>query len=174
MSQGQSLDLSGERLSAESYGQMILWKSGAEFALFASLPARFTGADQSTIDAWSRFGSTYGCMVQIFTDIQSTFSPDGLNDLLKGKHSLPVIYTREQLQGEALADFERNLILSARGDRQALERAMTTMQACGAVRYSLERVELYRHRASAALPVILGDLGIDDPLRSIIRQFSVI
>lgn len=177
MSLGQFDDLESERCvaGADDYLALIAHKTGAEVAFFASAPALLAGLPQAVDEAWQRFGVQFGCMVQLFTDIQSTFDAGPGNDLRRRKRTLPVLYTCEALAPDARLAFEQDLIqAAATGGDEALPRLFERMHACAAVRESLTRVELFRYRAAAALPVPLESLAGEHPLRRLLKSCSIL
>jgi geranylgeranyl pyrophosphate synthase len=176
MSEGQFADLGSVDAvrTVEDYSQMIRLKSGAEVAFFASAPAVLAGLCEPDAEAWGRFGSLFGCMAQLYSDVHGAFSESSRNDLYGGKRTLPVIYTLENLPDSAAARFSEDLAGAASGDAEALGRAIRHMNDAGAARFCLSRVELLRHRAVSSLPPVLAELSVDHPLRTVLRQFSVI
>ena len=175
MSQGQFRDLESARAvnSTSDYLTMLGEKTGAEIRLFASAPVILGDMTATIKDAWREFGMQFGCMAQLFTDIRGTFESSSRNELLKGKRTLPVIYTLESLTGDRRNEFKRDLELAAAGASDAVERAIDQMHECEAVHYSLSKVELLRHRAASALPINLGDLELHHPFRSLVKSYSV-
>lgn len=176
MSNGQFDDLESHAVvqTSADYFAVIGGKTGAEIALFASAPAMLAGLPDATIAAWREFGMQFGCMVQLFSDIQSTFVEATRNDLTRGKRTLPVTHTLESLGPAERAMFERDLELVAAGAADAGARAVERMHDSSAVFYSLSRVELLRYRAAAALPIALDELDREHPFRRLLTSLSVV
>lgn len=175
MSDGQAADLdSANRVHGiDDYIALVRRKSAAEFGLFAATPAILAGADSGTVAAWTRFGFAYGTMVQVFSDTVSSIVEGPRNDLLRGKRTLPVLHVLERTRDEHHASFVADLDRAAEGDQAALEHVIDAMSRHGAVRASLEKIELLRFRAAKALPVALADLPQDHALRVLMRACSV-
>jgi len=176
MSEGQSADLESPRSvqTVDDYMALVRRKTGAEFALFASTPAILADADGDTIGAWVRFGFAYGAMSQVFSDTASTVVDGPRNDLRNGKRTLPVLHALGAMGEPEHFSFVADLDLAALADQTAVTRAIEAMIAAGAVRKSLEQVEVQRFRAMKALPVLLTDLGAQHPLRTMLRSCSVL
>lgn len=176
MSRGQFSDLDSARAvrNVADYELLIQQKSGAEIGLFAAMPAVLAGLPEDQVVGWEEFGAVYGCMAQLFTDIESAFSDSPANDLIMGKRTLPVLHTLGLLEGSELEAFRHDLDVAASGDARAVTRAVQRMTEHGVARFCLSRVELLRHRATNCLPVKLAELLIDHPLRDVLRQFSIV
>ncbi len=176
MSDGQAADLdsAGCVRSTEDYIALVRRKSAAEFGLFAATPAILAGADAETVAGWTRFGFAFGTMVQVFSDTVSSLTHGPRNDLRSGKRTLPVLHVLERAGDEDHASFAADLDSAASGDQAALERAIETMTRHGAVRASLETVELLRFRAAKALPATLTDFPNDHPLRRLLTACSIV
>jgi Polyprenyl synthetase len=176
MSLGQmdDLDSASQVQSSDDYMRVTKLKTGAEIALFASAPGILAGLPDETIKIWREFGTHYGCMVQVFTDIKSTFDTDSRNDLQRGKRTLPVTYTLESLDSTGRSRFERDLELTALGERAAMDRVFQRMHDCQALFFSLSRMELLRYRASSALPESFDVIGQQHPFKRLLASYVVI
>ena len=176
MSHGQFADLgcATEVRNCEDSLAVIRQKTGAEVALFASIPALLAGLPEQDVAAWRMFGMQFGSMVQLFTDIRSTFDESPVSDLLRGKRTLPVMRTLATLPETSRNCLERDLAKLAAGNREPLTRVIESMHAASAAFSSLMHVELFRYRAAAALPVPLENYPRIHPLRRLLRSLMVI
>jgi geranylgeranyl pyrophosphate synthase len=176
MSEGQARDFESAAVvdSCEGYLDLVRRKSGSEFALFASTPAILAGADPETTSAWLRFGLEYGTMVQMFNDTVSTIAEGPRNDLLDGKRTMPVLHTLDCSGDQVHLNFRSDLDMAAKGDQLAVTRAIEAMVGAGAIRFSFTQVELFRYRASRALPVKLAEIEASHPIRLLLSACSVI
>jgi len=176
MSEGQSADLDSPRSvrTIDDYMALVRRKTGAEFALFASTPAILAGADDETIGAWVKFGFAYGAMSQVFSDTVSSVNDGTRSDLRNGKRTLPVLHTLAQISDDDRTSLARDLDLAARGDDPAVSRVIDAMTSAGAIRFSLERIEVLRFRAAQALPVKISTLAPTHAIRSLMGSCSLL
>lgn len=176
MSHGQFDDLESATSvrTADDYCALIARKTGMEIAFCAAAPAVLADLPGTVDDAWQHFGLQFGCMVQLFSDICSTFEQGPRSDLRRGKRTLPVLVTLAALDDDVRPCFEDELARTAAGDDAAQACAIARMHGCAAVRESLMRVELFRYRAAAALPIALDSLPPEHVLRRLLKSCSVV
>jgi len=147
---GQHLDIShtGDlAVTEELYMKIISLKSAttAECACYTGALLGQAGPD--SLDKFARFGHNLGMMSQIVNDIQGV---TGGKDIIRRKITLPVIYALSQTRGETYRRLERAF-------SQETETAIQPGQIkdllfqCGAVHYSVLRMELYKQRAAGIL-----------------------
>ncbi|MCQ2069833.1 MAG: polyprenyl synthetase family protein [archaeon] len=162
LARGQQFDIENEHklVSEERYTETIFLKTSVLFAAAAAGGALCGGADEKTVDAINKYALDMGLGFQMFDDylgVAGDSSKTGKsvgNDLRKGKCTLMVTYTLENLKDEAkLAKFKSVLNNMEATDAEVRE-AMEIMREIGAIAYNKKAAEDKIASAKAYLDIL--------------------
>jgi geranylgeranyl pyrophosphate synthase len=144
---------------------MVAAKSGEEVALFASLAARFAGADAAQIAHYEEMGRALGTAAQLTSDCDDLFVNPHSKDLAAGTRTLPIALGLERITGPARDEFV-SLLERARTDAAAGIEVRTRLRDAGVLAPCTLYIEIYRQRGLAALEAA----GAREPARSRLRR----
>jgi geranylgeranyl pyrophosphate synthase len=149
-----------EHVTLEDSRTMAERKSGAEYALFASVGATLATEDPSTIEAYAAFGSCFGIAQQFINDAQDIWGDKGARDLLTGKRTLPIVHALSTLRGEQLR-LLRKLLEASRESTEHHDGVRSLLAEAGSLRYTSLIVWLYQQQARG----YLASVSPRDPAR---------
>lgn len=152
-------------VSAAAVEESVASKSGEEVALFASLAARFGGADASQIAHYEAMGRALGTAAQLTSDCDDLFVNPHSKDLAAGTRTLPIAFGLERMTGPARDELV-TLLDRARTDAGAGLEVRTRLRDAGVLAPCTLYIEIYRQRALAALDAA----GAREPARSRLRR----
>jgi len=149
---GQHADLSArEGYDLKGYLRMVGAKSGRCFSLASRAGARCATDDTDILLRYDAFGYNAGILIQIADDLEGFHAPIDRGDLLRGQHTLPVIYALAVASPPEHTRLEQWLSQARAGDQEAAKQARQLMIALGTEVYLRAEVTRYRCRALAAL-----------------------
>jgi geranylgeranyl pyrophosphate synthase len=128
----------------------IAAKAGEGGALFASLAARFAGADDERAEHYAAMGRAFTTATQLVSDCDDIFAAPHSRDLAAGTRTLPIAVTLERLAGPARDEFAA-LLDRARTEADAGVKVRARIVEAGVLPLCAFRIEVYRQRALAAL-----------------------
>ena len=153
ISAGQFHDLVNPKMTLKQYWQAAEAKSGAFFALACRTGARLAGADESRINAFSRFGLQVGLLVQLLDDLEDLNPPPGKGPAHFGpetNRSIAFIYAREVLPLEAKQHLDEVLKTVSQTD-SSRDELLSILDNSGAGLYLATEKERHLHLAQLAL-----------------------
>jgi geranylgeranyl pyrophosphate synthase len=139
-----------ENVSLEDSRAMAEHKSGAEYALFATVGASLATEDHTTIEAYAAFGSCFGIAQQFINDAQDIWGHKRGHDLSNGKRTFPVVHALSTLRGEKRKRLQK-LLAAARGSTQYHDGVRDLLAEAGSLRYTALIVWLYQQQARGHL-----------------------
>ncbi len=154
---GQDLDLRGEVSTIEDYWRMISNKTANAFAWACQAGAICGTSDLALIEACRCYGYHLGIVLQLFDDIQGTWEPEGMGDLICGKITLPVIYglvTYHKRRSELVKIVSNNRMA------KESERVRDILDSINAREILLSAALKERELAIAALDRCIGENGV--------------
>lgn len=173
MCAGQSLDLSGSRLSLEQSWSVAEAKSGVFFGLGCRLGAFAACGDRQTAEKFYQYGHALGMLVQIEDDLDGLWGkPNKRSDLAQGKFSLPVAFAVSTGSEEWVAELLA-LLAQARMDYNAEESARGMVLKQGALLYLLLEAEKQKQAAETALENLSLDHAARETLLKLIDRPDV-
>jgi geranylgeranyl diphosphate synthase type I len=148
---GQHLDLSlspDEAILEEKYLRVIAMKSASVMECACYAGAMLTTANEDLINSFTIFGHNLGMASQIANDIKGVVS---LNDIKRGKITLPAIYALSQTDGE-----NRRLLEKAFRNRSGIlefnpDRIRDLLYSTGAIQYAFIKEEMFKQLARDGL-----------------------
>ncbi len=172
LTEGQFLDMSFEErrdVTVEEYLRMIQGKTAALIGAGIAIGALIGGATPQQQTALQQFGQEMGLAFQIRDDVLGIWGDPAVtgkaagNDVLRGKKSLPLLYTRNHaLVGEQLRVVMDNNMTMAH-----LPFAMELLDQAGARDYAEQALVEHHRTALAALAEVLGDRISSSPLAAL-------
>jgi geranylgeranyl pyrophosphate synthase len=151
---GQHLDLSVSRNEAileENYLKVIAMKSASAVECACYAGAMLASTNQELVNSFTIFGHNLGMASQIANDIKAVVS---LNDIKRGKITLPAIYALSQTVGETHHLLEK--VFSDRPGRLEFDpdRIRNLLYSTGAIQYAAIKEEIYKQRARDTLTLL--------------------
>lgn len=157
LSKGELLQLQLQNnggFSEDNYIEVIRNKTASLFATCCRFGALSVGADETTVEAFARFGELLGICFQIKDDIFDYFhdlnigKPTG-NDIREGKITLPLLYALRS-GGEEAENFRR-IILEKDFTTENIESLIEFAKAKGGIEYAESRMREFYNKALAEL-----------------------
>lgn len=144
-------------LSVPDYLRIISMKTAALFRVSTELAARLNRAPGSMVDALRIYGDAIGTAYQIYDDCLDLFGSEAGfgktlgTDLKKGKLTLPVLHTLQQLNPADLARVSEALLHGNADDHEAILRRVVEM---GGHLYSVRKAQELLEKADKSLEVL--------------------
>ncbi|MDX6766767.1 MAG: polyprenyl synthetase family protein [Candidatus Methylacidiphilales bacterium] len=144
-------------LSVSDYLRIIGMKTAALFRISTELAGRLNRAPESMVDALRIYGESMGTAYQIYDDCLDLFGTESGSgktlgtDLKKGKLTLPVLHTLQQIGGAERDRVSEALLHGNEADRAALQRRVVEM---GGHRYSVRKAQELLEKAEKSLEVL--------------------
>jgi geranylgeranyl pyrophosphate synthase len=166
---GQHLDLSStsqKKLSEEQYFEIMHMKSASTIECACRVGAILASADQQTVDKYTKFGYYLGMASQIANDIQGVTSG---SDIIRRKMTLPSIFALDKGSSEVSRQLE-GLYFHSSGPVPNLSETIRSLFQCGAVYYSLVKMQLFKQQALDFLSEVESSGKSVSPLKLFIEQ----
>lgn len=165
LSKGELLQLQLQNnggFSEDNYIEVIRNKTASLFATCCRFGALSVGADETTVEAFARFGELLGICFQIKDDIFDYYDssevgkPTG-SDMREGKITLPALYVLKNSD----TDFAKGLMARLSEGYTMCEAEVAELialaKSAGGVDYAMSRIEDFRAEALAAIPSTITD-----------------
>ena len=165
LSKGELLQLQLQNnggFSEDNYIEVIRNKTASLFATCCRFGALSVGADETTVEAFARFGELLGICFQIKDDIFDYYDssevgkPTG-SDMREGKITLPALYVLKNSD----TDFAKGLMARLSEGYTMCEAEVAELialaKSAGGVDYAMSRIEYFRAEALAAIPSTVTD-----------------
>lgn len=149
--QGQHMDLSlfsDEDILEETYLRVIAKKSASAVECACYAGAMLATANQELVNSVTIFGHNLGMASQIANDIKAVVS---LNDIKRGKITLPAIYALSQTIGENHRLLEKVFHDRPSSLEFAPDQIRDLLYRTGAIQYAVIKEEIYKQRARGSL-----------------------
>jgi octaprenyl-diphosphate synthase len=144
-------------LSVPDYLRIISMKTAALFRVSTELAGRLNKAPESMVDALRIYGDAIGTAYQIYDDCLDLFGSESGSgktlgtDLKKGKLTLPILHTLQQLHPADLAKMSDSILHGDASDHEAILRRVVEM---GGHRYSVRKAQDLLEKADKSLEVL--------------------
>ena len=165
LSKGELLQLQLQNnggFSEDNYIEVLRNKTASLFATCCRFGALSVGADETTVEAFARFGELLGICFQIKDDIFDYYDssevgkPTG-SDMREGKITLPALYVLKNSD----TDFAKGLMARLSEGYTMCEAEVAELialaKSAGGVDYAMSRIEDFRAEALAAIPSTVTD-----------------
>ncbi|MDD3233568.1 MAG: polyprenyl synthetase family protein [Candidatus Methanomethylophilus sp.] len=159
LARGQEFDTmnEGKFISEKQYLETIKLKTSVLFAAAAAGGAIAGGADKKTVENINKYALAMGLGFQMFDDylgIMGDTSKTGKsvgNDIRKGKCTLMVTYTMENLKDEKQLTAFKKILGNPKATEAQVRKAVKIMQDVGAVDYNRKEAEKMVRKAKKYL-----------------------
>ena len=144
---GQHLDLSlspSEAILEEQYLKVIAMKSASAVECACYAGAMLATPSQVLVNSFTMFGHNLGMASQIANDIKAVVS---LDDIRRGKITLPAIYALSQTDGENHRLLEKAFCNRSGRMEFNPDRIRDLLYSTGAMQYSAIKEEVYKQQA---------------------------
>ena len=144
-------------LSVPDYLRIISMKTAALFRVSTELAARLNKAPESMVDALRIYGDSIGTAYQIYDDCLDLFGSEAGfgktlgTDLKKGKLTLPLLHTLQQLNPADLESMSEALL---HGNTDAHEAILRRVVEMGGHRYSVRKAQDLLEKADKSLEIL--------------------
>lgn len=165
---GQHLDLSitpEEAALEEVYFKVTAMKAVSAVECACHIGALLAEANQKSIDLFITFGHNLGMASQIANDILGVTR---MNDIAKGKITLPVIYALAQTEGKTHHLLEKVFCKHSSELTPSTDQIKDLLFSTGAIQYATIKMEYYKQQAIDNITEI-GHYGVKvDQLKSLL------
>lgn len=139
---------SDEDILEETYLRVIAKKSASAVECACYAGAMLATANQELVNSVTIFGHNLGMASQIANDIKAVVS---LNDIKRGKITLPAIYALSQTIGENHRLLEKVFHDRPSSLEFAPDQIRDLLYRTGAIQYAVIKEEIYKQRARGSL-----------------------
>jgi geranylgeranyl pyrophosphate synthase len=159
---GQYLDTQNSE-TEKAYWEVVQTKSAPFFSAVLELGALFGGSPMEVAHKIGNIGCLYGEMIQIHDDLNDCMIEPAGPDWVKGRGSLPILFTQTVDHPERLRFIELRKNISA---LEALREAQSILIRSGSISYSFHQL-LSRYEAAQTILTSI-DLADPQPLKKVL------